>query len=225
MSLLGLDVYPGGITAFELRGYGHYIALGGRKKSNLSRTLKTMSRYGLVELRASQRGRLIPRVKYDTRPSSRASRDKIDRRHDDLAAFDGDVAGAGAGDGEPRPRQGDAAPQDLRLGLDRRHAVRDAIVLRRPGAERRSVQLVARAHGMDPVLHVRGDCLDSHGPGQDPRGIHDRDNDRCDRRRGIRADAGTVHRSCAGVLMAIANEPENVSAETFDDCRGGNSNL
>ena len=62
MSLLGLDVYPGGITAFELRGYGHYIALGGRKKSNLARTLKAMSRYGLVELRAGQRGRLIPRV-------------------------------------------------------------------------------------------------------------------------------------------------------------------
>ena len=35
------------------------------KKSNLSRTLKTMSRYGLVELRAGQRGRLIPRVTYD----------------------------------------------------------------------------------------------------------------------------------------------------------------
>ena len=28
---LGLDVHPGGITAFELRGYGHYIALGGRR--------------------------------------------------------------------------------------------------------------------------------------------------------------------------------------------------
>ena len=39
--------------------------LAGRKKSNLSRTLKTMSRYGLVELRAGQRGRLIPRVTYD----------------------------------------------------------------------------------------------------------------------------------------------------------------
>ena len=39
--------------------------LAGRKKSNLSRTLKTMSQYGLVELRAGQRGRLIPRVTYD----------------------------------------------------------------------------------------------------------------------------------------------------------------
>ena len=39
--------------------------LAGRNKSNLSRTLKTMSRYGLVELTAGQRGRLIPRVRYD----------------------------------------------------------------------------------------------------------------------------------------------------------------
>lgn len=28
---LKLDVHPGGITAFELRGYGHYIALGRRR--------------------------------------------------------------------------------------------------------------------------------------------------------------------------------------------------
>ena len=39
--------------------------IAGRKKSNLSRTLKTMSRYGLVELRAGPRGTLIPRVSYD----------------------------------------------------------------------------------------------------------------------------------------------------------------
>ena len=39
--------------------------LSGRKKSNLSRTLKAMSRLGLVELNAGQRGRLIPRVTYD----------------------------------------------------------------------------------------------------------------------------------------------------------------
>lgn len=39
--------------------------LSGRKKSNLSRTLKTMSRYGLVELSAGPRGTLIPRVTYD----------------------------------------------------------------------------------------------------------------------------------------------------------------
>lgn len=30
-SQLGLDVHPGGITAFDLRGYGHYIALGARR--------------------------------------------------------------------------------------------------------------------------------------------------------------------------------------------------
>ena len=35
--------------------------LAGRNKSNLSRTLKTMSRYGLVELKEGQRGKLIPR--------------------------------------------------------------------------------------------------------------------------------------------------------------------
>ena len=37
----------------------------GRSTSNLSRTLKTMARYGLVELKAGRRGRLIPRVPYD----------------------------------------------------------------------------------------------------------------------------------------------------------------
>ncbi len=40
-------------------------ALAGRSKSNLSRTLKTMSRYGLVELAAGRRGALVPRVPYD----------------------------------------------------------------------------------------------------------------------------------------------------------------
>jgi len=40
-------------------------ALAGRNKSNLSRTLKTMSRYGLVELRQGDRGTLVPRVPYD----------------------------------------------------------------------------------------------------------------------------------------------------------------
>ena len=39
--------------------------LSGRHKSNLSRTLKTISRYGLVELKKGQRGTLIPRVPYD----------------------------------------------------------------------------------------------------------------------------------------------------------------
>lgn len=40
-------------------------ALTGRNKSNLSRTLKTMSRYGLVELEKGRRGKLIPQVPYD----------------------------------------------------------------------------------------------------------------------------------------------------------------
>ena len=39
--------------------------VAGRSKSNLSRTLKTMSRYGLVELEEGRRGTLIPRVPYD----------------------------------------------------------------------------------------------------------------------------------------------------------------
>ena len=37
----------------------------GRNKSNLSRTLKTMARYGFVELTEGERGRLVPRVPYD----------------------------------------------------------------------------------------------------------------------------------------------------------------
>ena len=39
--------------------------LSGRSKSSLSRTLKTMSRYGLVELKEGERGTLVPRVPYD----------------------------------------------------------------------------------------------------------------------------------------------------------------
>ena len=39
--------------------------LARRKKSNLSGTLKIMSRYGLVELKTGQRGALIPRIRYD----------------------------------------------------------------------------------------------------------------------------------------------------------------
>ena len=39
--------------------------LSGRNKSNLSRTLKTMSQYGLVELSEGKRGTLVPRVPYD----------------------------------------------------------------------------------------------------------------------------------------------------------------
>ena len=39
--------------------------LAGREKSNLSRTLKTLARYGLVELETGRRGQLIPRVLYE----------------------------------------------------------------------------------------------------------------------------------------------------------------
>ena len=48
---------PGSVT--ELAG------LSGRSKSNLSRTLKTMSRYGLVELKKGERGALVPWVPCD----------------------------------------------------------------------------------------------------------------------------------------------------------------
>ena len=40
-------------------------ALAGRSKSNLSRTLKTMARYGLVELEQGRRGTLVPRVPFN----------------------------------------------------------------------------------------------------------------------------------------------------------------
>lgn len=38
--------------------------LSGRAKSNLSRTLRTMERYGLVQLRKGEGGTIIPRVNY-----------------------------------------------------------------------------------------------------------------------------------------------------------------
>ena len=48
---------PGSVTELA--------AVSGRSKSNLSRTLKTMSRYGLVELKEGKRGTLVPWVLYD----------------------------------------------------------------------------------------------------------------------------------------------------------------
>ena len=39
--------------------------LSGRAKGNLARTLRTMSRYGFVELHRRERGRVEPRVAYD----------------------------------------------------------------------------------------------------------------------------------------------------------------
>jgi len=54
----------------------------GRRKSNLSRTLKTMERYGFVQLQRGVRGSLIPKVTYDrislvlplARPARRGSK-------------------------------------------------------------------------------------------------------------------------------------------------------
>jgi predicted transcriptional regulator len=40
-------------------------AISGRAKSNLSRTLRTMERYGLVELSEGEHQRVIPRVPYN----------------------------------------------------------------------------------------------------------------------------------------------------------------
>lgn len=39
-------------------------ALSGRAKSNLSRTLHTMERYGLVQLKKKAGGKIVPRVPY-----------------------------------------------------------------------------------------------------------------------------------------------------------------
>ena len=57
--LLGL------IARVRPRSITELADLAGRSKSNLSRTLKTMSRYGLVQLQPGERGTLVPRVPYD----------------------------------------------------------------------------------------------------------------------------------------------------------------
>lgn len=49
---------PGSLTDLATRT--------GRKKSNLSRTLKTMERYGFVVLKRGARGSIVPRVPYHT---------------------------------------------------------------------------------------------------------------------------------------------------------------
>ena len=41
------------------------VVLTGRKKSNLSRTLKTMEGYGLVRLERGERGRIAAKVMHD----------------------------------------------------------------------------------------------------------------------------------------------------------------
>lgn len=50
------DAHPGSLAELS--------QLSGRAKSNLSRTLRTMERYGLVELRKGQGGTVSPRVTY-----------------------------------------------------------------------------------------------------------------------------------------------------------------
>lgn len=50
------------IIQHEPRSIAHLESLTHRKKSNLSRTLKTMERYGIVELKKEKR-RILPRVK------------------------------------------------------------------------------------------------------------------------------------------------------------------
>lgn len=52
------------IAEAEPESLAELAALSGRAKSNLSRTLKTMERYGLVQLRRGERGRIVPRVPY-----------------------------------------------------------------------------------------------------------------------------------------------------------------
>ncbi len=46
------------------RSLSDLAQLTGRKKSNLSRALKTMQRYGIVELEREGRRRIVPHVRY-----------------------------------------------------------------------------------------------------------------------------------------------------------------
>jgi len=52
------------IAAEEPDSLADLAALSGRAKSNLSRTLRTLERYGLVRLEKGPRGRIAPRVPY-----------------------------------------------------------------------------------------------------------------------------------------------------------------
>jgi predicted transcriptional regulator len=52
------------IRQSEPKSLAELAALTGRKKSNLSRTLKTMERYGIVTLNREAQGRLVPHVAY-----------------------------------------------------------------------------------------------------------------------------------------------------------------
>ena len=49
----------------EPKSLAELETLSGRARSNLSRTLTRMARYGLVELERSKAGRVVPRVPFD----------------------------------------------------------------------------------------------------------------------------------------------------------------
>ena len=52
------------IAEYQPVGYKELEALSGRKKSSLSRTLRTMERYGLVRLEKSPERKIIPHALY-----------------------------------------------------------------------------------------------------------------------------------------------------------------
>jgi len=52
------------IAGSEPASMAELVEKTGRKKSNLSRTLKTMEQYGLVKLNKAEKGRIAPRVPY-----------------------------------------------------------------------------------------------------------------------------------------------------------------
>ena len=54
------------IAASAPKSLARLAELTGRKKSNLSRTLKTMERYGFVQLSHGARGSIVPKVPYQT---------------------------------------------------------------------------------------------------------------------------------------------------------------
>src|SRR5258708_36057838 len=56
----------GTIRDAEPKSLAELAELTGRKTSNLSRTLKTMERYGIVKLERQRRGRVIARVPYQS---------------------------------------------------------------------------------------------------------------------------------------------------------------
>lgn len=52
------------IEARKPQSIGELSRISGRASSNLSRTLRTMEKYGLVELRAGGRRQVVPRAPY-----------------------------------------------------------------------------------------------------------------------------------------------------------------